>query len=287
MTTDRVGRLAPTPSGDLHLGNTVAFAACWLSARQGGGRVLLRVEDVDRSRARRHIEDEQKRDLEWLGLTWDTEVPPQRDRDYPRWLGSLPDTYVCACTRRTIQEGGGNHPLGCRTRGSVNGAVRYALPDRWVRFNDRVHGPREVRPLEFGDPVLRRRDGVFTYNLAVVADDIADGVTEVVRGSDLLDYTAVQIELWKAFGATPPTWLHAPLVRGPDGRKLSKSHGALGISALRDAGVSVRAIHALVLGWLGIEGDDLASAVPSFDPSKVTREPIDLPEDWRQPLGLR
>lgn len=265
----------------------MAFTACWLSARKAGGTVLLRIEDVDRSRARRHIEDDQKRDLEWLGLTWDEETPPQRHRDYGAWLGALPDTYVCACTRRTITEGGGNHPLECRTRGSTVGAVRYALPDRVVRFGDRVHGPRAVRPLEFGDPVLRRKDGVFTYNLAVVADDIADGVTEVVRGADLLDFTAVQVELWQAFGATPPTWLHAPLVRGPDGRKLSKSHGALGIAALRESGVDRRAIHRVVLGWLGIEGDDLEAAAQAFEPSAIRTAPIDLPEDWRSALDLR
>lgn len=252
-----VGRLAPTPSGDLHLGNVVAFTAAWLSVRSRGGELLLRIEDVDRSRARRHIEDEQKRDLEWLGLTWDRETLPQRDRDYHTWLGSLPGTYFCRCTRRTIAEGGHRHPKQCRLAGHDSGAVRLALPDGPVRFEDRVHGARTVDPDTFGDPVLRRRDGVFTYNLAVVADDIADGVTEVVRGADLLDYTAVQCVLWEALGATPPTWLHAPILEGPDGRKLSKSHAALGIRALRESGVEAARIQAAVLDWLGQPPDAL------------------------------
>jgi glutamyl-tRNA synthetase len=277
--------MAPTPSGDLHLGNATAFVACWLSARSAGGRVLLRVEDVDRSRARRHVEDAQKRDLEWLGLTWDHEVSPQRDRRYEPWLAMLP-TYFCACTRRTIAEGSGNHPLACRERGSTDGAVRFALPDREVVFSDRVHGPRRVRPLDFGDPVLRRRDGVWTYNLAVVADDIQDGVTEVVRGADLLDYTAVQIELWRAFGATPPTWLHAPVVLGPDGAKLSKSHGSLGVSALREAGWTPAQVWARVLPWLGLElpadlparpDELLASLAPAFHATRVALGPVTAP----------
>jgi glutamyl/glutaminyl-tRNA synthetase len=265
----------------------LAFTAAWLSVRQQGGTLLLRVEDVDRSRARRHVEEAQKRDLEWLGLTWDEEVRPQRNRAYEPWLDMLPGTYFCECTRRTIAEGGGKHPLECRVRGSTRGAVRFTLNDRHETFADRVHGARTIRALDFGDPILRRRDGVYTYNLAVVADDIADGVTEVVRGADLLDYTAVQIALWQGFGATPPTWLHAPLVLGPDGRKLSKSHGALGIEALREAGNTADALHRVVLRWLGLDGHDLASAVDAFDPARIPTRPIALTEDWRSAVNLR
>ncbi len=227
---------------------------------------------MDRSRARRHLEDAQKRDLDWLGLHWDEETPPQRDRRYDAWLELLPERYFCACTRRTIAEGGGRHPLACRTQGAQRGAVRFALPDTTIQIVDRVHGARAVRPLDFGDPVLRRRDGVFTYNLAVVADDIADGVTEVVRGADLLDYTAVHVVLWEAFGATPPTWMHAPLILGPDGRKLSKSHGDMGIRHLREAGVPAERVVARILEWLGQEGERLEEV--DFDPSTIPTAPI-------------
>lgn len=258
--------------------------AAWLSARAEGGEVLLRIEDVDRSRARRHVEDGQKRDLEWLGLTWDRETLPQRDRDYGAWLAQLGARYSCRCTRRTIAEGGHLHPLSCRDAGSKDGAVRYALPDAEVVFVDRVHGVRRVRPLEFGDPVLRRRDGVYTYNLAVVADDVADGVTEVVRGADLLDYTAVQVVLWEAFGATPPTWMHAPLVVGPDGRKLSKSHGDAGIRVLREQGVPAEAVVARVLGWLGQQGERLEDV--RFDASRVPTDIVELGSDDAGLLAL-
>lgn len=272
--SDVVGRLAPTPSGDLHLGNIVAFAAAWLSVRSVGGTLLLRMEDVDRSRSRREVEDRQREDLEWLGLTWDRETLPQRDRDYPAWLQLLDTCYFCKCTRRTIAAGGNLHPLSCRSEGHTDGAIRFPMPDADVPFVDRVHGARSIRPLSFGDPVLRRRDGVFTYSLAVVADDIADGVTEVVRGADLLDYTAVQSVLWSAFGATPPTWLHSPLVNGPDGRKLAKSYDAVGIRALREAGVAREQILATVLRWLGQEPD--AFETLTFDSSRVPTEPIQL-----------
>ena len=164
-------------------------------------------------------------------------------------------TYFCACSRRTIREGGGEHPLSCRAAGSTSGAVRFVLPPGEVTFEDRVHGTITVDPLTFGDPVLRRKDDVFTYNLAVVADDIADGVTEVVRGGDLLEYTSVQVRLWEALGARPPTWLHAPLVLGPDGRKLSKSHQSESLAALRDAGASARDIRQKLLEWLGQDPD--------------------------------
>lgn len=269
--SETVGRLAPTPSGDLHLGNALSFLACWLSVRAVDGRLLLRFEDVDRSRARRHIEDQQRRDLDWLGLHWDEEVAPQRDRRYPPWLELL-DTYVCGCSRRSIREDGGNHPLTCRDAGATEGSQRFRLPAGPISFVDRVHGPLTVTPLDFGDPVLRRKDGVFTYNLAVVADDIADGVTQVVRGADLLEYTAVQIALWRALGTTPPTWLHAPLVLEASGRKLSKSEGAVGIAARRDAGESPEQVRALLLEWLGQDPEAWASPA-LFDPARIPTAP--------------
>ena len=240
MSTDLrvVGRLAPTPSGHLHLGNALAFGACWLSVRSQGGRLLLRVEDVDVGRARPEVADSQRRDLEWLGLAWDEEVPKQSARDYAPWLQRLePWTYRCACSRKELRAGDGR--CGCREAARDEGSVRFHLDP----------------PVEgFPDPVLRRRDGVYAYNLSVVADDIADGVTEVVRGGDLLDYVPVQEQIWRAFGATPPVWGHTPLVVGPDGKKLSKSHGSTEIRALRDEGWTPDRVWETVLPWLGLEG---------------------------------
>jgi glutamyl/glutaminyl-tRNA synthetase len=144
--------------------------------------------------------------------------------------------------------------------------VRYRLPDGLVWVLDRRFGPRQVDPARFGDPVLRRRDGAYTYPLAVVVDDLCDGVTEVVRGADLLEYTGVQMLLWKAFGATPPTWLHCPLLLGPDGTKLSKSHGSTEISALREAGWQPVEVWRKLLPYLGLPPVHLHDAVELFDP---------------------
>jgi glutamyl-Q tRNA(Asp) synthetase len=259
-----VGRLAPTPSGRLHLGNVTAFAAAWLSVRSRNGRLLLRIEDVDASRAVPGRADEIRHDLAWLGLEWDVEVAPQSERDYSPALQKLaPKLYSCTCTRRQLA--GGSYPGTCRDAGHPEGALRFRLPHGEVRFFDRWRGAHAIDPNTFGDPVLRRRDGVFAYNLAVVADDIADGVTEVVRGGDLLEFTAVQVRLWEALGARPPTWLHTPLILGADGRKLSKSHGALAIGALRDAGCSAQDLWNVVLPWFGYpKGASLLDAAGGF-----------------------
>lgn len=275
-----VGRLAPTPSGRLHLGNALAFGAAWLSVRAQGGRLLLRVEDVDRGRARTDVEASIREDLVWLGLEWDEETPPQRERDYAPWLVALRDrTYACRCSRQQVQFGhAGVYPGTCRDAGLTEGAVRFRLPDGEVDVVDRARGHRRIDPVAaFGDPVLRRRDGTFTYNLAVVADDVADGITEVVRGADLLDFTSVQIRLWEAFEATTPTWLHAPLVLGPDGRKLAKSEGAVGIASLRASGATPRDVWRRLLPLLGLEGfEHVHDAVGRFDPARLERGPVSL-----------
>ncbi|MEM6931656.1 MAG: tRNA glutamyl-Q(34) synthetase GluQRS, partial [Myxococcota bacterium] len=273
------GRLAPTPSGHLHLGNVLAFGCAWLSARARGGELLLRVEDVDRDRARPEIEASQRDDLQWLGLHWDREVRPQRERDYAPWLAKLASAglaYRCTCTRRSLRATGGRYPGTCRDRGLTEGAWRFRLPEGPVSFVDRRFGSRIVDPHAFGDPVLMRRDGRYAYSLAVVVDDLVDGVTEVVRGADLLDYTAVQVRLWEAFGATPPTWLHAPLVTDGEGTKLSKSHGSSEVRALRARGVTAEAVWRTVLGWVGLDDVPLADAPPRFDAKAGILGPIRL-----------
>jgi glutamyl/glutaminyl-tRNA synthetase len=275
------GRLAPTPSGLLHLGNVCAFGAAWLSVRAAGGRLLLRIEDVDTGRARAGVEHEIRRDFEWLGITWDEETPRQSSRDYRGALARLqPHVYRCTCSRAQLKAAGGVYPGTCRDRGHREGAVRLRLEPGAVRFVDRRWGPREVDPTVFGDPVLVRRDGLVAYNLAVVADDIADGVTEVVRGSDLLDYTAVQVRLYEALDAPPPTWLHTPLVNGPDGWKLAKSHGSAHVGARRAAGASPEDIWRLVLPWLGLPGcASLHDALPRWRPDAGPLGPITVASD--------
>jgi len=273
-----VGRLAPTPSGHLHLGNVVAFGAAWLSVRARGGELLLRVEDVDQTRARPEIEAGQRDDLRWLGLNWDHETTPQRDRDYSPWLSKLDERdliYRCTCSRKALSATAGRYPGTCRDARHTEGARRFRLPDGSVTFVDRRFGRRCVDPSRIGDPVLERRDGTASYNLAVVVDDLVDGVTEVVRGADLLDVTAVQIRLWEALSATPPSFLHAPLVTDAQGWKLSKSHGATAVGALRAAGVDRATVWRTVLPWLGIEGiSDIEEAAARFDAARGPQGPI-------------
>ena len=278
-----VGRLAPTPSGRLHLGNVCAAGAAWLSVRQAGGRLRLRIEDIDIGRARGDIADAIRVDLAWLGLTSDDETPPQSQRDYAPALARLaPHTYRCGCTRAASRDAGGACVGGCRTRGLGEGAVRFALPHGVETIVDRARGRTDVDLATLPDPVLRRRDGCCTYTLAVVADDIADGVTEVARGADLAEQSAVQAVLWRALGADPPAWLHAPLILGADGKKLSKSHDAAAVGDLRELGWSAADVWRIVLPWLGVTPPAstidaaamLHDALPAFDAARMPRGPF-------------
>lgn len=283
--TGHVGRMAPTPSGQLHLGNVCAFASAWLSARSKGGEILLRVEDIDTTRARRDVEDDQRRELEWLGLVWDRETPRQSERDYGEALQSLQSlTYRCGCTRAQIRATGGVYQGTCRKRGLTQGALRFRVPEGTVTFYDDRWGPRQEDPSRFGDPVFQRKDGIISYNLAVVVDDMRDGVTEVVRGADLLDYSALQARIWSSLGGTPPRWMHSPLIVSVDGSKLSKSHASLHIGALREAGWEPVHIWKLVFAWLGItEASSLEEAVPLFRPKAGCLGPLVLNLDSSVP----
>lgn len=254
-----IGRMAPTPSGALHLGNALAFGAAWLSVRAAGGRLLLRIEDLDRGRAREEIAERQRAELRWLGLEWDEEVPAQSTRRYP--LDGIP-TYRCPCTRATRLY------LGCRCRDKAQdrGAWRFWTPPGEVVFVDRAWGEQRFRPDE--DPILLRADGEAAYPLAVVLDDLRDGVTEVVRGADLLPATATQIRLYEQLGRRPPSWLHVPVLYGPDGKKLSKSHGSTELGALRAAGWSRRRVWETLLPVLGL---------PPADIGEVTLRPEQIP----------
>jgi glutamyl/glutaminyl-tRNA synthetase len=262
-----VGRLAPTPSGALHLGNALAFGAAWLSARGAGGRLLLRVEDLDRGRARPEVAAGQRADLVWLGIDWDEEVTPQSQRGYS--LAGIP-CYRCACSRAVRLARG----CRCRDAGGDQGAWRFRTPPGPVDFVDRALGPKRLDPDD--DPILQTRDGEAAYPLAVVVDDARDGVTEVVRGADLLEATAVQIRLHEALGLSPPTYLHVPLLLGPDGKKLSKSHGATEIRALRAAGWTPERLWATLLPLLGLPAGPLAGA--RLDPTRIPPGPRRIDE---------
>ena len=197
------GRLAPTPSGHLHLGNALAFAAAWLSVRAQRGELLLRIEDLDRGRAREDVATAQRDDLRWLGIHWDREVTPQSQRAYA--LDGVP-VFRCDCARAQRLAGA----CVCRDHPKSLGPWRFRAPREHITFTDRVWGPQDHSPDE--DPVVMRADGEAAYPLAVVIDDLRDGVTEVVRGADLLPATATQILLYRMgvgfgeAGGSPPSY---------------------------------------------------------------------------------
>ncbi|MGN6390380.1 MAG: tRNA glutamyl-Q(34) synthetase GluQRS [Burkholderiaceae bacterium] len=262
-----VGRFAPSPTGPLHRGSLVAAMASFLDARAHSGRWLLRIEDVDRARAVPGAAEHILATLAALGMAWDGDVTRQSERDavYQAALARLgPHAYPCGCSRREIADsrlgiaadGAAIYPGTCRAglRGKPARAIRLRVPDAddpaaTVAFVDRWQGPvAQNLATETGDFVLRRADGFWAYQLAVVADDADQGVTHVVRGADLLDSTARQIWLQRLLGAPTPAWLHVPAVRNAAGEKLSKQTGATAV----DAGCAAEEL-AWAARFLGLE----------------------------------
>ena len=234
-----MGRFAPSPSGALHLGSLTTAAASFLDARQQGGTWLLRIEDLDSARVRPEASDAILHLLERLGFWWDGPVlyQSQRLELYQQALAGLSArglTYACSCTR--ADRGGtsdtGGYPGTCRAGARRPGptATRFRLDRSPVGpFDDRLRGVTNLDAAALGDPIVRRRDGGFAYQLAVVVDDAAQAVTDVVRGDDLMPSTYWQRSLQRALGQPEPRYAHLPLVCEPDGAKLSKSKRAVGV----------------------------------------------------------
>jgi len=272
------GRFAPSPTGPLHFGSLVAALASWLDARAANGRWLVRMEDLDRPRVQPGAADEILRALERLGLDWDGEVTYQSGRTaaYREALERLSaHTYWCGCTRREIadsslglaSDGAAIYPGTCR-RGLPPGksprALRLRVDASQIAFVDRVQGRREqVLSRDVGDFVLYRADGQFAYQLAVIVDDAAQGVTDVVRGADLIDSTARQIFLQRLLGLPTPHYLHVPVAVNAAGEKLSKQSGAEPLDLSRPEQALRRA-----LAFLGQSGD-LAQARQSWEPRLI------------------
>ena len=236
-----VGRFAPSPSGPLHLGSLATAAASYLDARHAGGRWLLRIEDLDTARTVPGAADEILRVLEFLGFWWDGPVTYQSQRHelYRAAIAELRTrelAYECSCSRRDrgATDDSGGYPGTCRSGPQRPGptATRFRA-DLYPAgpFQDRLHGPVEVDAAALGDPIIRRRDGCFAYQLAVVVDDADQGVTDVVRGDDLLASTGWQHSLQGALGLPQPRYAHLPLVCEPDGTKLSKSARVVALAA--------------------------------------------------------
>lgn len=271
--TPRVTRLAPSPTGALHLGNARTFVVNWVLARQRGWQVVLRIEDLDGPRIKQGADTLTMDLLRWLGLDWD-DGPYHQLRDLAPYRSALDTlargghTYACVCTRSEIAAAQSaphadqhqlRYPGTCRQ--VVAGpstdraaAIRVKVPDEVVLFDDELAGPQAFNPQrEVGDFVVATKADLPAYQLAVVVDDHRQGVTDVVRGDDLLSSTARQLVLYRLLElGKRPDHLHLPLVLGPDGRRLAKRHGDTRLDAYRAAGVPAERILGLLGCWCGV-----------------------------------
>ncbi len=272
-STTYTGRMAPTPTGCLHLGHARTFSEAHSRARQAGGRLFLRIEDLDPLRCKEEFTRSAIEDLRWMGLDWDGDVVLQSRRrhlylDAWRRLKEAGHIYPCHRSRREISslaphEEEAIFPVEWRVDPSEGNAFtepagvnwRFRVPDHVaISFIDQNFGPMEKTALrEFGDFLIWNREDVPAYELAVVVDDIAMGITEVVRGADLLLSTARQILLYRALHATPPDWFHCPLVCDDSGRRLAKRTGGLSLQELRALGASPAGILSQASSYL--QGD--------------------------------
>jgi len=277
-----VGRFAPSPTGALHFGSLLAALASWLDARSAGGRWLVRMEDLDSPRVMPGAADAILLQLESFGLEWDGPVVYQSartDRYREEFQKLRTHCYPCACTRKELEDsalaidGSRIYPGTCRAglpAGKGARALRLRTGDEPIQFVDRVQGAiSQSLRRDIGDFVVQRADGLFAYQLAVVVDDAAQGVTDVVRGADLLDSTTRQIHLQRLLGYATPRYLHLPVAANAQGEKLSKQTKAADAraadipAALRFLGLDPPA------GFLGRELLDWATA--HWDPARIPR----------------
>lgn len=249
------GRFAPSPTGALHIGSLVCALASFLDARAAGGRWLVRIEDLDPPREKPGAAADILRTLEQHGLCWDEEVVYQGRRQalYEEALARLVaggQAFRCSLSRAQLDDLGEQHPGRAQSESRFDAAQGYAwrfdTPDEAVHFSDRVQGPQTFHPAREGGPfVLRRRDGLFAYQLAVVVDDADQGITDIVRGADLLDSTPRQILLQQALGLPTPRYAHLPVLLDAGGRKISKQDDAAPLAPQDPVGNLRRALRAL------------------------------------------
>lgn len=300
-----VGRLAPSPTGYLHLGHARTFLLAYWSVRQQRGRLLLRLEDLDTERSTPHFIDQTLRDLEWLGLDWDEAPRLQslnvaRIREQAMLLLRQGHAFPCTCTKADVRAALSAPQIGqtelrysgrCRGRyrsaeaaESATGkaaALRLLVAPGNVTVDDRFSGSLSLDvSKDCGDFLILRRDQVPSYQLAVVVDDAADGVTEVVRGADLLTSAARQQLLQARLGLQTPDWYHVPLVLDTQGRRLAKRTDALSLRALRAGGCDARRVIGWVArcsGWPDRFEATAQELIPSFDWNRVPRTEVRLP----------
>ena len=297
-----VGRLAPSTTGLLHLGHARSFLLTWLHARSRGGKLLMRMEDLDGHRSRPEFESAALRDLEWLGLDWDGAVTRQSENTQ-RYRAAFEDLtarkliYACVCSRRDIRDalsapqlgapGPAYYPGTCRGKyesaeaaeiaSGKSAGLRFVVTPGDVQFVDALHGTQRFDVAStVGDFMVGRRDHSPAYQLAVVVDDAHDGVNEVIRADDLLESTAQQILLQDALGLPHPTWFHLPLVVDAEGTRLAKRSDSLSISEVRERGADPRRVVSWAARSAGLAIPDEASAgdlIDSFDLTSIRLEP--------------
>ena len=301
-----VGRFAPTPSGRMHLGNVFAAMLGWLSVRSRDGEMVLRMEDLDTQRTSPEYAQVLRQDLMWLGLSWDRETPPQsqRSRVYDEYFQKLEDSgllYPCYCTRSQLHgvnaphlsDGTYVYPGTCRnlTQEQRNAfhrapAWRVMVPDRVWQLTDRVQGAYSLNlATDCGDMVMRRADGVYVYQLAVTVDDGQAGVTEVVRGMDLLSSAPRQMYLQELWGFPHPEYAHVPMLLAPDGRRLSKRDRDLDLGQLQKFYSPQQILGHLAFSAGLLDRPEAVSAqelVTIFSWEKVKKEDICLSADMLQ-----
>ncbi|MDR3211242.1 MAG: tRNA glutamyl-Q(34) synthetase GluQRS [Planctomycetota bacterium] len=332
-----IGRLAPAPTGSLHIGNARTFLLAWLRARQAGGRILLRLEDLDHPKVKAGAAGELYQDLAWLGLDWDAGPAQALAASHPGSLPAVPDPYVqsenlaryrealeqlyrqgkiypCVCRRQELQlfqsaphseaeQREYRYPGHCRGRFPDLAAARAERSDGKVAwrfrldsaeltcFQDAFAGYQESRLDAWSGDFLVGRETEAGYQLAVVVDDHQMGISEVVRGDDLLPSTHRQLVIYRALGFSPPRFCHFPLILGPDGRRLAKRHGDSRLSRLREKGVKPERL----LGWLawcsGWNQDwrrevSLAELVATADFSRLPPQPVVVDKNQLAELGF-
>ena len=317
------GRFAPTPSGHIHIGNALAALLSWLQMRSSSGAFVLRMEDIDTKRSRDQYARDIIEDLRWLGLDWDegpdiggpshSYVQSQRLELYEESLITLNQfdglLYPCFCSRADIfaaaraphglSSEGPVYPGTCRVLSKDDRirhsavkqpSLRFRVPERILSFHDGIAGPLQMQATDGGDFVVKRADGIISYQLAVVVDDALMGITDVLRGSDLLDSTPRQLLLYEKLGWKPPRFAHVPLLLDSQQRRLAKRNQSLSIAYLRSEGV----LPEKVVGWLAWAAGLLnkpeplkpSDLVAGFSLSQVTKEPIIISDEIRKSIRL-
>ena len=306
------GRFAPSPSGRMHLGNVFSALLAWLSVRRAGGVMVLRMEDLDPDRCRAAYAEQLADDLRWLGLDWDEGyqkggahgpyLQSERTARYAAAFRALEErglVYPCYCTRaerlaasaphrsdgQVVYSGKCRHLTEeerARLAQTRCPAWRLIVPDQEISFTDGLQGTyRENLLRDCGDFILRRSDGVYAYQLAVVCDDGDMGITQVVRGRDLLDSTPRQLYLYGLLGLTPPEFYHVPLLLAPDGRRLSKRDGDQSLENLREKYTAQEIVGKLAYAY-GLQPEPAPctpeSLIPGFSWAKVPKQDVCLPE---------